>query len=79
MNLKRDNWSNQQIIDILQGCQLVKGDGSPTTDSWDHHFNEGIQSAIHTFEDFIRDLDEFGASAYDPETKRMYQIGKIPE
>jgi hypothetical protein len=82
MNLKRDNWKNQEIIDLLKGNKISLED-NPNFDEEDlviiNNHNFGIDQCIYTFYDFMRNEKEFGAMAYDLETKSLYQIGEIPK
>jgi len=75
--LKRTNWTNDEVIDILEGCKIVIED----KDRDDEHFyalearNTGIDQAIYQFYDFKADPEEsFSAMAYDPLLKQIFVI-----
>jgi hypothetical protein len=52
--MKRDNWTNQEVIDILEGMKTVGRDGVvPDTDH-----NMTLEIAISQFWDFKRPADE---------------------
>lgn len=75
--LKRDHWTNDEVIDILEGCQICIED----KDRGDEHFpileahNHAIEQAIIRFYDFKADPEEsYSAMGYDVLTKRIYVI-----
>lgn len=72
--MKRNNWTNQEVIDIIQGCKLVN-DEKPEIVSL---VNSCIDNIIETFMDFERPSGEFGALAR-LESGEIVHIGKIPE
>ena len=78
-NLKRDNWTTEEVIGILRGCKLTKfpsyDDGIEVEHINDH--NGAVQDCIDTFFDFQRPIEESGATAYDTEDKRIVHIGPI--
>ena len=79
-NLKRDNWTNDEVIKIIKGCKLVRNKNKGEEESKlvkDHNF--GIDSALSNFYSFQADPKEFGALAYCPEEDMIYHIGDIPE
>ena len=70
--LKNNNWTNDEVIDILEGCKI--SGGFPSNHA--QIFNEGIEQAIIQFSDFKKDPEEYhDAMAYDPVTKRIYVTG----
>lgn len=69
---KRDNWTNEEIIEFLKGQQLDK-----TSHEQRDWFNFGIEVCIEMFEDFSRPQEESGAMAYCVEDKQIYHIGQI--
>jgi hypothetical protein len=76
--LKNNNWTNEEVIDILEGCKIHIGDKKRSEEhlktivSW----NQGIEQAIIQFGDFMKSLDEYHDSmAYDTETKQIYVTG----
>ena len=64
--MKRDNWTNEEVIDILEGMKMVGRDT-------DH--NMTLEVAISQFWDFKRPVDQYAAMAYDPETKDIVVVG----
>jgi hypothetical protein len=75
--LKRDNWTNQEVIDILEGCKIVIDDKDRSEkhlsilNSW----NQGVEQAIIQFCDFQADPEEsYSAMAYDTEQKRIFVV-----
>ena len=69
--MKRDNWTNEEVIDILEGMKTVGRDGVvPDTDR-----NMTLDLAISQFWDFQKSVDEFAAMAYDPEKKEIVVVG----
>ena len=69
--LKRDNWTNEEVLDILEGMKMVGRDGLPVdTDS-----NISLDQAVGQFCDFKRPADQFAAMAYDTDTKEIVVVG----
>lgn len=71
--LKRTNWTTEEVIELIEGQRLFSVDGKPADDFGRH--NDGITAARQMFEDFLRPDDQFGAMAYDPESKNVYHVG----
>lgn len=69
--MKRDNWTNQEVIDILEGMKTVGRNGVVL----DTNHNMTLEIAISQFWDFKRPVDECVAMAYDPETKEVVVVG----
>ena len=76
--LKNNNWTNDEVIDILEGCKIHIDD----RDRSSKHLamlearNHGIEQAIIQFWDFKKDPEEYhDAMAYDPINKRIYVTG----
>jgi len=78
MNLKRDNWTTEEVMKILKGCKICDGEGKATSKFCVDH-NAAIDDAIDAFFDFTRPLDEMGAMAYCPEEDMIYHVGAIPD
>jgi hypothetical protein len=75
MSLKRDNWTNEEIVDILKGCMLCDNEHNQ---KFVDDYNEGIQHALEYFSyHFAIDPADFGAMSYDPKTKMIYHTGEI--
>jgi hypothetical protein len=70
--MKRDGWTNQEVIDIIEG-HIVS---DKSTYAQEH--NEGVSVCAEAFYDFTRPLEEFGAMGYDPENKQIVHIGALP-
>jgi hypothetical protein len=69
--MKRDNWTNEEVIDILEGMKIVDQNGAPK----DSDRNLMLDLAISLFYDFKRSPDEYTAMAYEPDTKEIVVIG----
>ena len=69
--MKRDNWTNEEVMYILEGLKLIGKDGKDINEDW----NTGLDAAISQFYDFKKDAEEFTAMAYDPETKEIVVVG----
>ena len=77
MNLKRDNWTNEEIIKILEGCKIYIGDKERSEAHLQYleRHNAGIEQAIIRFLDFKADPDSGDtAMAYDTETEQIFVI-----
>lgn len=74
LNLKRDNWTNEEIIDILNDIKFVKGKDEERNQEMEP-WNMALDIAITQFWDFLRPTDEFGAMAYDTTTKEIFVVG----
>lgn len=82
LELKRNNWSNQEIIHLLKGLKITedcfgKGVSEKEKQATLEHHNPAINDAIEIFEDFERDTQEAGAMAYNPKTKEVVHIGPL--
>lgn len=77
-NLKRDNWTNEEVIKILNGIKICEIDENGDPILCTGPFNAGINSAIYQFQDFIRPIEQPGAMAYCPEEDMIYHIGEKP-
>ena len=69
--MKRDNWTNDEVIDILEGMKMVGKDGVLR----DTEGNYILDCAISRFWDFKRPVDQYAAMAYDPDTKDIVVVG----
>ncbi len=69
--MKRDNWTNEEVIGILEGMKMVGHDDSSRCAYW----NMSLDHAISQFWDFKRPADQFAAMAYDPDTKEIVVVG----
>lgn len=77
MNLKRDNFTVDEIIELITGQVLVDGNGNESQALAGH--NEAVRSVAEMFYDFKRPLNEMGAMAYDTDSKFVIHVGHIPE
>ena len=68
--MKRDNWTNSEVIGILEDFLFSK-DGVIEDTSW----NNGLLLAISQFGDFKRPIGDYAAMAYDPKTKDIVVVG----
>jgi len=77
--IKRDNWTNEEVISIVRGLLIVpigNEDGEAILP-----YNGAIGAVIETFEDFKRDPSdpkEYSAMAYCPETDEVVHVGTMP-
>ena len=69
--MKRDNWTNEEVINILEGIKMTDKDETPRITYW----NMALEIAISQFYDFKQPADEFAAMAYDPDTKEIVVVG----
>jgi len=69
--LKRDNWTNEEVIDILEGMKMIDKDETPRITYW----NMALEIAVSQFWDFKRPADQFAAMAYDTDTKEIVVVG----
>lgn len=77
MNLKRDNWTNDEVIKILEQCKIYIGkkERSEAHLEYLERHNAGIEQAIIRFLDFKADPDSGEtAMAYDPEKNQIFVI-----
>jgi hypothetical protein len=69
--MKRDNWTNDEVISILEGMKMINRNGLILDTDW----NVALYQAIGQFWDFKRPADQFAAMAYDPDTKEIVVVG----
>ncbi len=69
--MKRDHWTNEEVINILEGMKMVNRNGLILDTDW----NLTLDQAIGQFWDFKRSADEFTAMAYDPDTQEIVVVG----
>tara|TARA_B100000963_G_C22414109_1_gene574604 strand:- start:355 stop:570 length:216 start_codon:yes stop_codon:yes gene_type:complete len=67
--LKRDNWTNEEVISFLKDMRLY----GPS----DQSYNTSLNAAVMMFEDFMRDESSCGATAYETEIKEIVVIGPV--
>lgn len=79
--LKRDNWSTQDIVDILKN-RIIDEDGielTPEERALYDEYNMTLEGLIEDFEACLYPEDMMGAFAYDTERKDFVHIGTVPE
>lgn len=69
--MKRDNWTNEEVIDILEGLKATGRDGLLVDTDW----NNALDCAVGQFWDFKRPGDQYAAMAYNPDTKEIVVVG----
>jgi hypothetical protein len=69
--MKRDKWTNDEVIGILEDFLFYK-DGVIEDTGW----NNSLLLAISQFGDFKRPIDDYAAMAYDTKTKDIVVIGQ---
>ena len=69
--MKRDNWTNDEVIAILEGMKAVDRNGLLLDTDW----NTALDYAVGQFWDFKRPADQYAAMAYDPDTKDIVVVG----
>lgn len=74
-NLKRNNWTTEEVIKLLESQKIAKIDGSVDGDCENHNFV--VDEMVSFFYDFLRPVEEMGAMAYCPETSEVYHIGEV--
>ncbi len=78
MRLKRNNWTNEEIKDIILGLVPVDSDGNES--SILREYSKGLKEAAYYFEHFSCKPDDYSALSYDTETKIIYHTGrKLPQ
>jgi len=70
--MKRDNWTNEEVIRIIEDFKVVSKNGDPLTYT---DWNIALDNVIAQFYDFKRSADEYAAMAYDPTTKEIVVVG----
>jgi hypothetical protein len=82
MTLKRDLWTNQEVIDILESRKIsIKMDDAKTWSKkrydWVVQHNEAIEQCIIQFCDFKADPEEsFSAMAYETDNGQIYVVSE---
>ena len=76
-NLKRDNFTVNEIIDLINDRVCVDEDGNEPPNLKD--YNDAVRSVADMFYDFLRPVGEMGAMAYDIDSKFVVHVGWIPD
>jgi len=78
MNLKRNNWTNDEVISILEGCKIYIGEKKRSKAHLEYleRHNAGVDMAINRFWDFKMDSTDDCAMAFDTETKQILVISE---
>lgn len=74
---KRSNWTTQEIIELIKGQKITRGDGIECNHCKQH--NGVIDDVADYFYDFIRPLEETGCLGKCNEDGSIRHIGGIPE
>jgi hypothetical protein len=75
--LKRDNWTNDEVIKILESRKIYIGEKERSSEQLKtlQRYNDAIEQCIIQFCDFKADPEEsYSAMAYDPILKRIFVI-----
>jgi hypothetical protein len=76
MTLKRDLWSNDEVIKILEGRKVHVKEGKEA-EGWIKEHNDAIDQCIYQFWDFKADPTEsFSAMAYETDNGQIYVISE---
>lgn len=83
MNLKRDNWTNAEVIKMIEDmtiCQ-IGNDGKPdiSSECCRRHNRVVAMIADHFRSHFACSEDTFGALALDTETGEVFHVGCYPK
>jgi hypothetical protein len=71
--MKRNNWTNEEVIDILQG--LVYGLSNDEDDGyWTASHNDALHAAMAIFERFQSEPDKPFASFYDEDSGMIRRL-----
>jgi len=78
--IKRDNWTNNEVLRLVDGCSLALDLRDPATlTAEDKAFDEGyaaaIQSVMITFGDMKMSPEYAGATALDTDTNMIVGVG----
>lgn len=77
-NLKRNNWTNDEVIQLLEGCKFTcEKNASKETLQMVEDRNDGIDDCIYLFTDFKRPKEESGALALNTDNGHIYHIGSV--
>jgi len=77
--MKRNNWTNEEVVDILKGQMLCVNEGADEAaqkqvDDWNTSLSDAIEYFSYHFS--VSD-DDYSALAYDTEKKQIFHIGQI--
>lgn len=76
MSLKRNNWTNEEIVRIVEGLILKDLNGEEPEEFKQH--NAGIRSVVLEFRSsFMVPKDDYGALSYDTDTGVIYHTGTM--
>ena len=81
MTLKRDYWTNDEVIDIIEGLMIpIKMDNAKTWSQEEYdsasNWNTSLQMAASQFHDFKAKPDAWVAKALDTTTGQIVVISK---
>lgn len=77
--LKRDNWTNEEVVALILGRKLEDGGHSEAHSAFVEAHNYSVEDVAAVFEEFMQPLSEWGAMAYNPETGCTEHVGGQPE
>ena len=77
--LKRNNWTNDEVIDILEGLMIpIKMDDAKKWSKEEYDsvvsWNQPLLSAVSQFSEFKADPNDWVAKALDTETNQVVVI-----
>ncbi len=79
MNLKRDNWTTKEVIEMIKGLMLVDGNGNPPMTEYSKAYNQAVEGVAGYFEThFACPADDFSALSYDVDTGQIFHTGTMP-
>lgn len=73
--LKRDLWTNEEVIDILEDRKIYVEEGQGVA-AWIKEHNDVVDQCIYQFYDFKASPDDRVAMAYDTKTQQIVVISK---
>jgi hypothetical protein len=79
--LKRDNWTNDEVISIIEGCMIpIKMDDAKnwSAERYDAavDWNTALETAVSNFYEFKASPDDWVAKALDTTTGQIVVISK---
>ena len=77
--LKRDNWTNAEVLELIANCKggLIDGHGEPLGGTHQQGWDDAIEHLYEMFDDFSRADDDYAAMSYDTEKKEVVHTGPI--
>jgi hypothetical protein len=82
MKLKRDNWTNEEVIRILENQKMII-DADKLSDQafkFVKNWNNAINQCVFMFRNFSKPVIKHMAMAYDIDDKKIFFVGpKLPQ